>query len=367
MMQFEENLRGKRIFVTGHSGFTGSWLCTWFQHCGAEVFGYSLPPENEPSLAMLLGLTENVPEVIADIMDYDRLAKAMGEFKPDVVIHLAAQPLVRRSYREPLRTFAVNALGTANVLEAARMTPGLRAVVCITTDKVYENREWEWAYRENDPIGGKDPYSASKAAAEMVIKGYAASFSAGPEGLLVATARGGNIIGGGDWSEDRLVPDFVRAVATGGQLTLRYPDATRPWQHVLALVQGYGQLAAGLLSDTPEPFARAWNLGPSELQPYSVRSVLETLSAHWKRPDLVYLDEPLPEAGALALDSRLAYGKLGWQAPWSIEEMIKKTAEWYKAYHDRAANGTMGAGSMRDVTLDQINAWRGALAGTAAG
>ncbi|MGN6549710.1 MAG: CDP-glucose 4,6-dehydratase [Pararhizobium sp.] len=328
MLEFEQALRGRRVFVTGHSGFTGSWLCSWFGEIGATLFGYSLPPETDPALSRVLGLDESVDAVTDDIMNYDVLAGAMARFEPDIVIHLAAQPLVRRSYREPLRTFAVNALGTANVLEAARQTPGVKGVVCITTDKVYENREWDWAYRENDPLGGKDPYSASKAAAEMVAKGYSSSF---PDGPRIAIARGGNIVGGGDWSEDRLIPDFVRAVVGGGTLTLRFPEATRPWQHVLALVQGYGMLAAGLLSDDAGRYARAWNLGPQELRQYSVRQVMEILSDTWSRPDLDYLDAPLPEAGALALDSRLAHNRLGWTTPWSTEEMIRRTADWYRA------------------------------------
>ncbi|MBB4003082.1 CDP-glucose 4,6-dehydratase [Aurantimonas endophytica] len=362
MLPFETVLRGKKIFVTGHSGFTGSWLSTWFDHIGVEQYGYSLAPDQTPALADLLGVADMVPSETADIMNYDRLAAAITRFQPDVIIHLAAQPLVRRSYREPLRTFAVNALGTAHVLEAARHTPSVRGVVCITTDKVYENREWDWAYRENDPIGGKDPYSASKAAAEMVIKGYASSFSGNAGGPAIATARGGNIIGGGDWSEDRLVPDFVRAVVSGEQLTLRFPDATRPWQHVLALVQGYGMLAAGLLSNEPQKYARAWNLGPRELQQYPVRRVMEILATQWQRPDLVYLDAPLPEAGALALDSRLAHDRLGWQAPWSVEEMIRQTAAWYRAYYERAAETSPEHPvSMRDVTLGQIEAWRRGL------
>lgn len=355
MLDFEKGLRGKKVFVTGHSGFTGSWLCSWFQEIGVELFGYSLAPEVDPAPSRLLGVEDAVPAVTDDIMNYERLARAMNDFSPDIVIHLAAQPLVRRSYREPLRTFAVNTLGTANVIEAARHTANVRGVVCVTTDKVYDNREWPWAYRENDPLGGKDPYSASKAAAEMVIKGYASSF---PEGCLIATARGGNIIGGGDWSEDRLIPDFVRAVVAGETLTLRFPEATRPWQHVLALVQGYGMLAAGLLSSEPGRYATAWNLGPQELRQYSVRRVMEIMSTHWSSPDLRFLDDPLPEAGALALDSRLAHNTLGWGSPWGVEEMIAKTAQWYRAYYELSPVDAATPGVMRAFTVGQINDWR---------
>lgn len=355
ILSFESELRGKRIFVTGHSGFTGSWLCAWLSRAGAELFGYSLPLESTQPLSGLMGV--DVPAIYDDIMNFELLQRTMQQFGPDVVIHLAAQPLVRLSYREPLRTFAVNALGTANVLEAARFTPTVRGVVCITTDKVYDNREWDWAYRENDPLGGKDPYSASKAAAEMVIKGYANSFSGGAGGPYIATARGGNIVGGGDWSEDRLVPDFMRAVVSGNPLTLRFPDATRPWQHVLALVQGYATLAAGLLSDEPQRFARPWNFGPADAVQYSVRQVLEILSSHWSRPNIVYLDEQLPESQALALDSRLAQSALGWRAPWTVPTMIEKTADWYRVHYENVRSNANLVGSMREFTLQQIDEW----------
>jgi CDP-glucose 4,6-dehydratase len=360
MLSFEKGLNNRRIFVTGHFGFTGSWLCAWFRRIGAEVYGYSLKPDTDPTLWSLLALDE-VDGIVADIMNYDQLLASMQSTRPEIVVHLAAQPLVRKSYREPLQTFAVNALGTANVLEAARHTPSVRGVVCITTDKVYENREWSWAYRENDPLGGKDPYSASKAAAEMIIKGYASSFAQEGTGLAIATARGGNIIGGGDWSEDRLIPDFARAVIQGSPLTLRFPDATRPWQHVLALVQGYGMLAAGLLSGNPRRYARAWNLGPHEQAYYSVRRVMEIMSAHWRSPELNYLDDPLPEAGALSLDSRLAHNELGWVPPWPVKEMIARTAQWYQEYEKQASRGKAGAGSMREFTLQQVDDWRASL------
>lgn len=358
-LSFESKVRGKRVFVTGHSGFTGSWLCTWLSRAGVDLFGYSLPPDGTQPLFGLIGV--DVRAVYDDIVNLGALHDAMQAFQPDIVIHLAAQPLVRLSYREPLRTFAVNALGTANVLEAARLTPSVRGIVCITTDKVYDNREWEWAYRENDPLGGKDPYSASKAAAEMIIKGYANSFPGSAGGFHIATARGGNIIGGGDWSEDRLVPDFVRAVVSGNPLTLRFPDATRPWQHVLAVVQGYAMLAAGLLSDDPRPFARAWNFGPADPVQYSVRQVMEILATHWSRPDLRYLDEPLPEAHALALDSTLAQNALGWRSPWTVATMIQKTAEWYRAHYASDPSSSNAPGSMHDFTVGQIDEWRDGL------
>jgi len=355
-LPFEKNLAGKKVLVTGHTGFTGGWACLWLGAIGATVRGYSLAPETTPALFDALALGAEVPTTFGDIGNYDSLLAAVESFAPDLILHLAAQPLVRRSYREPVSTFAVNAQGTAHVLEAARSVKSVRGVVCITTDKVYKNNEWEWPYRENDPLGGKDPYSASKAAAEMIIQSYAASYPwQEGKGPAVAIARGGNIIGGGDWSEDRLIPDFVRAVIDGSTLTLRYPDATRPWQHVLALVHGYLMLLSGLVSDDPAPFARAWNLGPQDSRQVSVRDVLEMMSSHWQRPQLDYMDHPLPEARALALDSSLARNALGWLPVWDTAQVVAHTAAWYREYYADPAGA-------RALTLRQIHAWRAGVA-----
>lgn len=352
LLPFETALVGRRILVTGHTGFTGGWACVWLESLGAHVSGYSLPPETTPSLYDELGLESRIPSVFGDICDYEQLYVAVQKFRPELILHLAAQPLVRRSYRQPLQTFATNAQGTAHVLEAARSTETVRAVLCVTTDKVYSNKEWPWPYRENDPLGGKDPYSASKAAAEMVIQSYASSFPWNEgKGPIIAAARGGNIIGGGDWSEDRLIPDFIRAVVNASTMTLRYPDATRPWQHVLALVHGYLMLLAGMVSIDPERYARAWNLGPQDSRQYSVRAVLELMATYWKRPELNYMDNPLPEACALALDSSLARNILGWYPPWSTERVISETANWYRKYYS-------DPGVAYDITLNQIEAWR---------
>ena len=353
---FEAVLKDRKVLVTGHTGFTGGWACLWLQSLGATVSGYSLPPETHPSLFAVAGVESAIAEsTFGDICEYEQLLNAMRAFEPELVLHLAAQPLVRRSYREPLRTFQVNAQGTAHVLEAARTT-GVRGVVCVTTDKVYSNNEWPWPYRENDPLGGKDPYSASKAAAEMVIQSYAASFPyLDGKGPAIATARGGNIVGGGDWSEDRLVPDFVRSVGSGATLTLRYPDATRPWQHVLSLVHGYLMLMAKLAGPNPMAFARAWNLGPQDPRQYSVREVFELMGNAWKFPLIEYMNNPLPEAGALALDSSIARNLLGWIPPWDTPRVIAQTANWYQAYtHDPEQAKT--------ITLAQIDAYRRALA-----
>jgi len=351
-LPFEAALSGKKIFVTGTTGFTGGWAGLWLKAIGAQVQGYSLAPETTPSMFSAVGLEREFDTVIGDICDADKLHGAIAAFEPDLILHLAAQPLVRRSYREPLSTFNVNAQGTANLLEAARHIKSVRGVVCITTDKVYKNNEWEWPYRENDPLGGKDPYSASKAAAEMIIQSYAASYPfAKGEGPAIAIARGGNIIGGGDWSEDRLIPDFVRSVVNGTPMTLRYPDATRPWQHVLALVHGYLMLMAGLISEQPGRYARAWNLGPQDPEQHSVRTVLEMMSSHWQRPALEFMDNPLPEAGALALDSSLARNQLGWIPVWNTPQVVEHTAAWYRDYYRDPA-------AAREITLRQINAWR---------
>lgn len=354
-LSFEKALKSKRILVTGNTGFTGSWTSLWLQAIGADIVGFSLPPETKPSLFDEIRQAGKYQTIFGDICEYELLRETIEKYQPELILHLAAQPLVRRSYREPLRTFAVNALGTAHVLEAARSAKCVRGVLCITTDKVYKNNEWHWPYRENDPLGGKDPYSASKSAAEMVIQSYAASFPwQEGKGPAIATARGGNIIGGGDWSEDRLVPDFVRSVVDGTTLTLRYPDATRPWQHVLALVHGYLMLLAGLISDNPERYARAWNLGPHDSHQHSVRSVLELLSSHWKRPALEYMDNPLPEAGALALDSSIARNLLGWTPAWNTEQVIAETASWYRDYYESPSDAP-------EITLRQIESWRSIL------
>jgi CDP-glucose 4,6-dehydratase len=358
MFGFERTLSKKRILVTGHTGFTGGWVCLWLKAIGADIAGYALPPDTEPSLYRELGIDDQIVSEFGDIRDYGKVEALVRRFQPELILHLAAQPLVRRSYREPVSTFAVNVLGTAHVLEAARLTPSVKAVVCVTTDKVYKNNEWPWPYRENDPLGGKDPYSASKAAAEMVIDSYRVSFGKDDgSGMAIATARGGNIIGGGDWSEDRLIPDFVRAVVSGSKLTLRYPDATRPWQHVLALVQGYLMLLAGLLDD-PRKHARSWNLGPLDARSFSVRDVLEILSSHWTRPELEYMQNPLAEAQALALDSSLARNILDWIPAWDTRRVIEETAAWYRDYY-------RGETRPYELSMAQVQAWRADMATTA--
>lgn len=358
MLRFERTLTGKKILITGHTGFTGAWASLWLNSIGAKLSGFSLAPATAPSLFHSLQLADAMTTTYGDIRDYPKLLDTIATFEPELILHLAAQPLVRHSYREPLETFAVNAQGTAHVLEAARTVKSVRGVVCITTDKVYKNNEWPWPYRENDPLGGKDPYSASKAAAEMIIESYAVSFpSAEGKGPAIATARGGNIIGGGDWSEDRLIPDFVRAVTNDNELILRYPDATRPWQHVLALVHGYLILLAGLISGDAARYARAWNFGPLDRAHYSVRDVLELMCRHWQRPRLKYMTNPLPEAGSLALDSSLACNQLGWSPVWDTERAVMETATWYRRFYDKPQ-------LTNEITLKQIDMWREGIAET---
>jgi len=364
----DQILSKRRILVTGHTGFTGSWCTIWLSDIGAELLGYSLPPPTMPSMFSDLCLENIISSEYGDITDGAALTRCVKDFQPEIILHLAAQPLVRKSYSDPLETFAVNVMGTANVLEAARLTPSVRGVVCVTTDKVYKNQEWEWPYRENDPLGGKDPYSASKAAAEMVIQGYAASFSPDSgSGPWVASVRGGNIVGGGDWADDRLVPDFVRAVITDGAMTLRYPEATRPWQHVLALVHGYVHLMSGLLSSNPKHYARAWNLGPDDLRAFTVRMVLEELSRCWRRPALNFMDQPLHEAKKLALDCTLMRSQLGLYSAWNVEEVLGRTAAWYREYYSLNGAPQDRGQAMTDFTRSQIADWKSAFKDNVAG
>lgn len=355
---FERSLVGRKILVTGHTGFTGSWACLWLQAIGCDIHGLALAPETQPSLFEETRLAADVPGIEGDIADPAVVLQAVAAFEPELILHLAAQPLVRRAYREPARTFMVNAQGTAHVLDAARQVTSVKGVLCITTDKVYRNNEWVWPYREDDALGGKDPYSASKSAAEFVIQSFAASYPwKEGKGPAIATARGGNIVGGGDWSEDRLIPDFVRAVVKHSVMTLRYPEATRPWQHVLALVHGYLMLLAGLVSEEPARYAQAWNLGPSDSRERSVREVLELMAAQWQRPQLEYLDNPLPEARALALDSSKARNLLGWHSQWDTERVIAETTAWYRDYYADPSQA-------RQITERQIAVWRSEMLGS---
>ena len=348
--------RGQRVFVTGHTGFKGAWLSKWLAGAGARVTGYALAPATEPNLFTLAGVHRAMHKHhIGDVRDAARVQEAMRAAEPEIVFHLAAQPLVRESYRTPVDTWSTNVMGTVNVLEAVRANPSVRAVVVITTDKCYDNREWLWGYRETDPLGGHDPYSASKAGAELVVASYRKSFLA-PTGQHVASARAGNVIGGGDWSDDRLIPDAARAAAAGQALRIRHPAATRPWQHVLESLHGYLLLGTRLLGDDGAAFADAFNFGPAASDNRPVQAVLEGLQRHWPQlrweVDAAMRAASPHEAGYLYLDSSKAMRTLGWQPRWTLDRALQETADWYRlvqATPDRAA----------DITEAQIAAFAG--------
>lgn len=327
--------RGKRVLVTGHTGFKGSWLTLWLRELGAEVSGLSLAPQSEPSLHLLLGGTMDGPGII-DIRDRDAVTNHVLRTKPEIVFHLAAQALVRAGYRNPAETYDINVLGTANLLDALRVSEDVRSIVVVTTDKVYHNAETGLAFMETDPLGGHDPYSASKAAAEIVAASYRASFFAARK-VGLATARAGNVIGGGDWAEDRLIPDAVRAWQNGQTLQVRRPRAVRPWQHVLEPLGGYMGLAQRLWQ-TPDGI-ESYNFGPDHGEAASVGSVLRMAERHFGGGLMAFGDgsDGPHEAGYLVLDSNRARADLGYQPRWRLTETVKRTMEWYRAQCDGKA------------------------------
>jgi len=338
---------GRRVFLTGHTGFKGGWLALWLSHLGAEVRGYALDPYTTPNLFDAARLGGRVDDVRGDIRDAAALDKAMAEFAPEVVFHLAAQPLVRLSYSDPMLTYETNVMGTARVLDAVRRTPSVRAVVSVTTDKCYENKEWIWGYRETDPLGGYDPYSSSKACAEIVSAAFRQSYFAGTVG--VATARAGNVIGGGDWSLDRLIPD--KAVA------IRRPLSIRPWQHVLEPLHGYILLAERLLSGEAAKYATAYNFGPSEDDAQTVEWIVERMTKAWGDGASWFIDgEPsVHEAGYLKLDASRARADLGWTPKLRLADALDWLVAWYRA---QAAGADMQA-----FSLEQIRAYEALVAG----
>ena len=327
---FGEVYRNRRVLLTGHTGFKGSWLALWLKTLGAKVTGLALEPETTPSHWGLLGL--GIDDKRVDIRDAEAVADIVNSSSPEIVFHLAAQSLVRRSYRNPLETWSTNVMGTANVLEACRHKSGIRAIVVITTDKCYENQESELGYREDDRLGGHDPYSASKAGAELVVSSYRDAFFEGQGAPLLASARAGNVIGGGDWSDDRLIPDLVRAVAQKETLEIRSPNATRPWQYVLESLSGYLCLGRKLIENKKE-FAEAWNFGPDDNGNRTVKEVLSRLKKEWPALDWKTIDnrQQPHEASLLHLDSMKARQKLAWKPVWSFDEGLGTTAEWYRA------------------------------------
>ena len=330
--------RGRRVFLTGHTGFKGSWLSIWLGELGAEVYGYALDPPTDPSLFQLAKLDSRIGSTIGDIRDRESLRKALCAVRPEIVVHMAAQPLVRLSYEDPLLTYETNVMGTANLFEAVRGCDSVRAVVIITTDKCYENREWPWGYRENEALGGYDPYSSSKACAELVAASYRSSFFNPKEygkshNVAVATARAGNVIGGGDWAKDRLVPDVVKAIGEGRKVSIRSPEAIRPWQHVLEPLSGYLSLAEALCEEG-SAYAEAWNFGPYDHDSRPVKWIVERLCSYWPGSAGFEIDKgPKPhEAACLKLDCSKALFRLGWKPVWSLETALRKIVEWNLAF-----------------------------------
>jgi CDP-glucose 4,6-dehydratase len=341
--------RGKRVLVTGHTGFKGSWLTLWLHEAGAIVAGYSLSPPSVESLFEIAGVADSVDSVFADIRDLQELQCQFDRFQPEIVFHLAAQALVRQSYVAPIETYQVNVMGTVNLLEAVRKSDSCRVVLVVTSDKCYENREWNWGYRECDPLGGHDPYSSSKGCAELVTSAYRKSFfsSCPQHPVAVASARAGNVIGGGDFAKDRLVPDLINAMRKRSVLKIRYPDAVRPWQHVLEPLSGYLLLAEKLWG-APGQYSDSWNFGPSSHDCRPVRWIIEKLNELSDEP-VSWTVEPSDrshEAGLLTLDSSKARTALGWQSRWSVETALQSAVDWYKAHyrHD----------SMRDAVMRDI-------------
>jgi CDP-glucose 4,6-dehydratase len=327
---FADIYRGRRVLVTGHTGFKGSWLALWLNQIGAQVTGLALQPDTTPNHWEMLQL--DVSEHYCDIRNASTVAAIVAQEKPEIVFHLAAQSLVRRSYRNPLDTWSSNVMGTANILDACRQTTTVRAVVIVTTDKVYDNQERPLGYCESDRLGGHDPYSASKAATELVAASYRDAFFQRNDSSLVATARAGNVIGGGDWSEDRLIPDMLRAVLSGKSLEIRSPRATRPWQHVLECLSGYLLLGQHLLQGRRE-CSGAWNFGPDQDNNCTVTDMLAHMRVHW--PELTWhlTEQPKShEANLLYLDISKAKDALGWHPVWSLSQSLAATAEWYRHY-----------------------------------
>jgi CDP-glucose 4,6-dehydratase len=328
---FSSVYSGTRILITGHTGFKGSWLSLWLQELGAEVAGVALPPATSPSHWEILNL-QGIADYRLDIRNAADLFRAVTEVQPEIVFHLAAQPLVRPSYREPLETWSTNVMGTANLLDACRHSKSVKAIIIVTTDKVYENREWHWGYRETDLLGGHDPYSASKAASELVVASYRKAFFHFSGLPLLATVRAGNVIGGGDWSEDRLIADAVRAISSNHSLSVRSPYATRPWQHVLDCLSGYLLLGEFLLNGQGD-CADAWNFGPDPDCNLSVAGILNSLKKYW--PDFAWHSDQAMhphESKLLYLDCAKAKQILGWRPVWTLEEAVSHTAGWYRAY-----------------------------------
>lgn len=341
----------KKVFITGHTGFKGSWLCLLLHKLGAEVYGYALNPPTNPSLYEAANIDTLVDSTIGDIRNYDLLLTTLQRTQPEIVIHMAAQPLVRESYKNPRETYEINVMGTVNLLDAIRQVPSVKAVVNVTTDKCYENREWHWGYRENEPMGGYDPYSNSKGCSELATSAFRNSFfnpnTYAEHGVAVASARAGNVIGGGDWADDRLIPDFIRAITAGEEVKIRSPYAIRPWEHVLEPLTGYLTLAQALYTQGA-PFAQAWNFGPEDSDARNVEWITKTICELWGDNARYSVDtNPQPhEANYLKLDCSKAKAELGWYPKWNIHKTLESIVEWNKKL--------IGGEDAREITERQI-------------
>jgi CDP-glucose 4,6-dehydratase len=346
--------KDKKVLVTGHTGFKGSWLSVWLQNMGANLIGYSLPPPTTPSLFSIACLDKGMTSVIGDVRDFTQLQSVIAEHRPEIIFHMAAQSLVRHSYDNPVETYATNVMGTVHLLEAVRQVGGVKAIVNITSDKCYENQEWPWGYRENEPMGGFDPYSNSKGCAELITSAFRNSFF-NPEdfdthGVALASARSGNVIGGGDWAKDRLIPDIMRAISEGKPVVVRNPDSIRPWQHVLEPLSGYLLLAQKLFQEGKE-FAQAWNFGPNDEDAKPVSWIATHMTEMWGKDASWKLDgkKHPHEAHYLKLDCSKAKSQIGWSPTWNLETTLHAIVSWHKEY--------LAQKDMRVVVSDQINAF----------
>ncbi len=348
---FNNIYKNRKVLITGHTGFKGSWLCLLLHKLGADVYGYALEPPTHPSLYVEAGIDKLVHSTIGDIRNYDFLLKTLQAIQPEIVIHMAAQPLVRESYKNPRETYEINVMGTVNLLDACRQIESIKAIVNVTTDKCYENKEWHWGYRENEPMGGYDPYSNSKGCSELVTSSFRNSYfnpkTHQEHGLALASARAGNVIGGGDWAEDRLIPDFIRAIANGEEVKIRSPYAIRPWQHVLEPLTGYLALGAKLFTEGAD-FAQGWNFGPDDKDAKNVEWITRTICELWGEGASFSIDtNPQPhEANYLKLDCSKAKAELGWEPRWNINQTLTSIVEWNKAF--------LAGEDMRTVTENQI-------------
>lgn len=351
MMINKEFWCGKKVFITGHTGFKGSWLSLWLSSLGAKVTGYALAPPTQPSLFELCSIDKLITSTIGDVRDSEKLTKIMQEAQPDIVIHMAAQPLVRDSYNNPVGTYAINVMGTVNLLEAVRQCKGVKAVVNVTTDKCYENKEWIWGYRENEPMGGYDPYSNSKACSELVTSSYRNSFFNPNEyakhGVAIASARAGNVIGGGDWAADRLIPDCINALLKGEKIIIRNPNSIRPWQHVLEPLSGYLILAQKLYEEGIG-FTEGWNFGPEDSDAKPVEWIVQKMCEHWDDGAIYEVDNGVHphEANYLKLDCSKAKMRLNWHPKWNLEYTLEKIIDWVHSYDEND--------DMRTICLQQI-------------